>query len=134
MDVLAVGVAWLALALLFLRLQDAWSWGVLFPLIGFLWLAVPLLVTRLAARPLFIASVTSLLLATVGFLLAVWTAVIILGGIGSVVFELEGRSGSEIAFRLAIAGLMVVPGAALGAGAGLAWRWRRMRPQANNRV
>jgi len=118
---------WTILVVVFWTAQEAVLWTILFPLIGFLWMALPLLLTSIDWRPLVAISATTLLVAASMYLTMVWGAIAILGWLGWIAFELEELDSDGVARRLLLEGLKFVPGAAAGAVAGVTLRSKGIR-------
>ena len=110
---LVVAITWSALVAGFFLSADAVPWLVSFPVIGFVWVFVPVTVTR-TARPV-VAVVSLATFATILgiFLVLVWITFAMMAGIGVTVFGLD-LSADRAVPGLAIAGVAGVAGAVLG--------------------
>ncbi|MDH3606342.1 MAG: hypothetical protein OER12_05045 [Acidimicrobiia bacterium] len=126
-DYFVVVAVWTMLVIAFWTAQEALLWTILFPLIAFLWMGLPLLLTRFDHRPLVAISATMLLVAASMYLTMVWGAIVILGWVGWIAFELEELDSDGVARRLLLEGLKFVPGAAAGAVAGVTLRSQGIR-------
>ena len=126
--------SWAGLAAVFLALQQNMSWTLLFPLMGLTWTAVPLLATTFPTRSLVVGSVVTLTAVAVVFLALLWLAVMVLGFLVPLVIESASEpDGGTVAVELALEGLKLLPGAALGIGIGVSLRRPDRADQASAR-
>ena len=110
---LVVAISWIALVAGFVSSADAVPWLVSFPVLGFVWVFVPVAVTR-TARPVVGAVSLATFAAVVGvFLVLVWISLALMAGIGTTVFGLD-LSADRAVHDLAITGGAGVTGAVLG--------------------
>lgn len=124
--------SWFGLSAVFMALQQNTSWTLLFPMTGLVWAAVPLVATTFPTRGLVVGSIATLAMAISIFLAMVWLAVMVLGFFVPLVVESAAEpDGAAVAVQLALEGLKLLPGAALGIGLGLGLRRLGRAPQAS---
>lgn len=115
---------WLFLCAAFWAAVTEWPDSVLCPLIGFLWMGIPLVLTRRSTRRLVRVSAIALAGLVFFYLAAVWGAAVLLGFVGSMMFEVEQATQGTIAGALMVEGARILVGAIAGVAAGLVVRNR----------
>ncbi|MBT8202009.1 MAG: hypothetical protein KJO17_03935 [Acidimicrobiia bacterium] len=116
-DVLVVAITWIALVAGFLLSADAVPWLVSFPVLGFVWVFVPVAVARTARPVVGVVSLATFATVLGVFLVLVWITFALMAGIGTTVFGLDLSANRAVA-DLAIIGAAGVTGAVLGGLAG----------------
>ena len=114
---ITIGAIWTMLATAFLATADRLPWDASLTVVGFLWGFLPLVITKHRSRVVGAASIASFGAATTAFLLAVWVSLAFLGGIGSVLFDLD-PTYVRAAVQLRVTGLLGLGGVTLGVVAG----------------
>ncbi len=104
-NAVTIGATWIVLASAFLTTADRLPWEASLSVVGFLWGFLPLVITRGQRPAVGAASVASFGAATSMFLAATWVSLTVMGGIGSIVFDLD-PSYSQAAVRLSVVGLL----------------------------
>lgn len=132
---LTIVVLWAALATAFVALQQDTSWSLLFPATGLAWTAGPLIGTRFPTRSLVVGSLVALVAVGWLFLALVWLAVEVLGFLASLAIESVGEpDGDRLALELALEGLKLFAGGALGVVIGVILRRWNLVPRPRSRT
>lgn len=111
--VLVVAITWIALVAGFLASADAIPWHVSLPVIGFLWVFVPVAIAGRARSIVGVVSLATFGSILGGFLVLFWLMLAFMAGIGTTLFGLD-LSASRAVADLATAGVAGVIGALLG--------------------
>ena len=112
-NVLAVAITWIALVAGFLASADAIPWHVSFPVIGFLWVFVPVAIAGRARSIVGVVSLATFASILTGFLVLFWLVLAFMAGIGTTILGLD-LSASRAVADLTTAGVSGVIGALLG--------------------
>lgn len=122
--VLMTAATWVGLVGAFVLTADTVPWHISLPIVGSLWVGVPVVVAGAPHRSAMGAAAFSTFAAiTAGFLALMWISLSLMAGIGNLLFDLGGSPARAAAY-LTTAGLLGMVGALLGglAGARLADR------------